>query len=529
MGSPLAPLLAEIFLQDFEKKHLPSFKEKGIVYWKRYVDDTFVLLDPKVSAKEIAAQLSQCHPSLKFTCEEEYTTINKDLSKEGSSQKKFTHKNQYTAEKKRSTEEKKSTPRIALSFLDVLVERQPNIGFESRKYRKETFTGLLTKWDSFVPKQYKYNAISTMVYRATRICSTYEALHDEFDIIRGLALDNGYPVAFVESIIRRQLNLIYTPPAITPTEPETDTVVLRVPYYGKPSQTYAKRVTAAVAKQYPLKQVRVVYDVTARIGQNFTTKDQIPTELKSGVVYEATCPQCKEQYIGKTCRHLKTRMNEHLSEQKKLLPPPVQEPEPKLNSKLSSKKVVGNHNLHMMMTRSKARMIKHETKQRKLLPKALTESANSQQQIETPNKTTTETKVHITRSKTRKKSSIKPDPKKLDPDEILQQGIPVDKTANQMIPKSALTKHFVSTGHAFTTNDFNILLSDRHRYRLLIKESILIRQREPKLNGTDRSIPLYIFPDGIPKNANKAYTQATRPPDNHTDTGMQAKFFSKQI
>ncbi|CAF3862070.1 unnamed protein product, partial [Rotaria sp. Silwood1] len=208
MGSPLAPLLAEIFLQDFEKKHLPSFKEKGIVYWKRYVDDTFVLLDPKVSAKEIAAQLSQCHPSLKFTCEEEYTTINKDLSKEGSSQKKFTHKNQYTAEKKRSTEEKKSTPRIALSFLDVLVERQPNIGFESRKYRKETFTGLLTKWDSFVPKQYKYNAISTMVYRATRICSTYEALHDEFDIIRGLALDNGYPVAFVESIIRRQLNLI---------------------------------------------------------------------------------------------------------------------------------------------------------------------------------------------------------------------------------------------------------------------------------------------------------------------------------
>ncbi|CAF4102211.1 unnamed protein product [Rotaria sordida] len=159
MGSPLAPLLAEIFLQDFEKKHLSSFKEKGIVYWKRYVDDTFVLLDPKVSAKDIAAQLSQCHPSMKFTCEEEYTTINKDLSKEGSSQKKFSHKNQYTAEKKVSTEEKKSTPRIALSFLDVLVERQPDIGFESRKYRKETFTGLLTKWDSFVPKQYKYNAI----------------------------------------------------------------------------------------------------------------------------------------------------------------------------------------------------------------------------------------------------------------------------------------------------------------------------------------------------------------------------------
>ncbi|CAF4234068.1 unnamed protein product, partial [Rotaria sordida] len=250
-----------------------------------------------------------------------------------------------------------------------------------------------------------------MVYRATRICSTYEALHDEFDIIRGLALDNGYPVAFVESIIRKQLNLIYTPREITPTAPETDTVVLRVPYYGKPSQIYAKHVMAAVAKQYPLKQVRVVYDVTARIGQNFSTKDQIPTELKSGVVYEATCPQCKEQYIGKTCRHLKTRMNEHLAEQKKLLSSPVKVPEPKFNSNVSSKKVIDNHNLHMMMTRSKSHMIKHEINQRKLLPKALTKADNTRKQTETSN-TTTETKIHITRSQTKKVPSIKTDLKK---------------------------------------------------------------------------------------------------------------------
>ena len=32
IGSPLAPLLAEIFSQDFEKKHLPSFKEMDIEY-----------------------------------------------------------------------------------------------------------------------------------------------------------------------------------------------------------------------------------------------------------------------------------------------------------------------------------------------------------------------------------------------------------------------------------------------------------------------------------------------------------------
>ncbi|CAF1436276.1 unnamed protein product [Rotaria sordida] len=136
MGSPLAPLLAEIFLLEFEKKHLPSFKEMGIVCWKCYVDDTFVLLDPKVSAKDIAAQLSQCHPSLKFTCEEEYTTTNKDLTKEGLPKKKFLNNNPYSTDKNDSTKERKSISRIALSFLGVLVERQPSIGFQTRKNSK---------------------------------------------------------------------------------------------------------------------------------------------------------------------------------------------------------------------------------------------------------------------------------------------------------------------------------------------------------------------------------------------------------
>lgn len=30
-----------------------------------------------------------------------------------------------------------------------------------------------------------------------------------------------------------------------------------------------------------------------------------------------------------------------------------------------------------------------------------------------------------------------------------------------------------------------------------IKESLLIKARKPKLNGTERSMPLYIYPEGI--------------------------------
>lgn len=47
MGSPLAPLFAETFMQDFEKKHIPLIKPMRIRYWKRYLDDSFVLVFTK--------------------------------------------------------------------------------------------------------------------------------------------------------------------------------------------------------------------------------------------------------------------------------------------------------------------------------------------------------------------------------------------------------------------------------------------------------------------------------------------------
>ena len=78
-----------------------------------------------------------------------------------------------------------------LSFLVVLVERHPGleVGFKTTIYRELTFTGLITKWDSFVPKSYEHSAISSMVDRAIKICASYSALDAQFDFIRLLALN----------------------------------------------------------------------------------------------------------------------------------------------------------------------------------------------------------------------------------------------------------------------------------------------------------------------------------------------------
>ena len=43
----------------------------------------------------------------------------------------------------------------------------------------------------------------------------------------------------------------------------------------------------------------------------FKFKDNIPTPLMSSLVYQYNCNRCNSIYVGKTTRHLATRISEH--------------------------------------------------------------------------------------------------------------------------------------------------------------------------------------------------------------------------
>ena len=49
----------------------------------------------------------------------------------------------------------------------------------------------------------------------------------------------------------------------------------------------------------------------------FSYKDPIPDDLKSFLVYKFTCASCSSSYIGETCRHFKTRIEEHVKKDNK--------------------------------------------------------------------------------------------------------------------------------------------------------------------------------------------------------------------
>ena len=54
-----------------------------------------------------------------------------------------------------------------------------------------------------------------------------------------------------------------------------------------------------------------------KIKNYFSYRDPIPNDLKSFLVYKFTCGSCSSSYIGKTCGHFKTRIEEHIKKDNK--------------------------------------------------------------------------------------------------------------------------------------------------------------------------------------------------------------------
>ena len=57
--------------------------------------------------------------------------------------------------------------------------------------------------------------------------------------------------------------------------------------------------------------LRIIFIPAKKISHLFPFKDRVPTVMQSLVVYKFRCASCNAQYVGKTARHLTTRVAEH--------------------------------------------------------------------------------------------------------------------------------------------------------------------------------------------------------------------------
>ena len=68
--------------------------------------------------------------------------------------------------------------------------------FTTTVYRKHTFSGLCSKFESFLPSVYKFGMVYTLVYRRFCICTDWTKLHAELNFLKKKLCKNDYPENF---------------------------------------------------------------------------------------------------------------------------------------------------------------------------------------------------------------------------------------------------------------------------------------------------------------------------------------------
>ena len=91
----------------------------------------------------------------------------------------------------------------------------------------------------------------------------------------------------------------------------------KVPYVGNLSN-HTKNKLSKLCKEFCKENfnTKLVFN-SFKIKNYFSYKDAIPNDLKSFLVYKFTCAGCSSSYIGETCRHFKTRIEEHIKKDNK--------------------------------------------------------------------------------------------------------------------------------------------------------------------------------------------------------------------
>ena len=133
MGSPLGPVIPEIFKVELEKPLIPTLME-DMCPWERYMGDT--IADIKLISLEhiyVLSILNSFHQNTKFTYEFEQNG--------------------------------------KINFLDVLLIRM-NDTLQTTIHKKSTHNHVYLHWNSFTPRTWKRGTLQTILIRAYKISST---------------------------------------------------------------------------------------------------------------------------------------------------------------------------------------------------------------------------------------------------------------------------------------------------------------------------------------------------------------------
>lgn len=268
MGSSLSPLLADIFMDNFEDTIFNSNNSllKHILYWKRYVDDILCLwtgTDRQIN--QFLNYINSLHNKIKFTLELEVDH--------------------------------------SINFLDLTITHKNN--YHSFKiYRKPTQTDATIHFNSNHHFSHKLAAYHQLVERLIKVPMSDEDYKAELDTIKYIAFQNGYDTKIVDKILKKKIqrNTIIELFPINP--PKKSPAWLSLTYNG----ILSHKISKAFSKfnyNTSFKNINNLKQILVR------NKDTIDSMDCSGV-YKITCQTCQSEYVGQTRRNFNIRIAEHI-------------------------------------------------------------------------------------------------------------------------------------------------------------------------------------------------------------------------
>ncbi|XP_075980176.1 uncharacterized protein LOC142979382 isoform X1 [Anticarsia gemmatalis] len=253
MGSPVAPALANLWMEHFEEKAL-ALGPKTIRLWKRYVDDIFCIIQGgQQEVDQYLEHLNSIHPKMRFT---------------------------YEMETDRS-----------LSFLDVRVAAKPDGSLSHCVYRKPTHTDRYLHATSHHHPRHLQSVMTSLKNRAHDLCDP-EHVGKELEHVQEVLRMNGYHVS-------RRRNRI--------TKRSKHPEVNRQPAY----LPYVRGVTDKIGNVLKQYSISTVFTPGAKVSSMVgTPKDVLPFQTPG--VYKINC-SCGSSYIGQTKRSIAERVKEHIA------------------------------------------------------------------------------------------------------------------------------------------------------------------------------------------------------------------------
>ena len=234
-------------------------------FYRRYVDDTFVICKSREDAELFLEKFNEGHPNIKFTIEHE---------ENGS-----------------------------INFLDVKLSRNEDSSLKTSVHRKSLWSKQYIHFRSSTPISYKINLIKTLLFRAKKICSE-EILSYEINNINDDLYNNGYPIPLNNKYCKEKGNAEKVP--TVPKKP----VFIQLQYKDEVIHNIiTQRLKNAIKKTFFAAKLIILNKTRSMLRPS--AKDKAPVLHTSNCIHEFTCI-CGSKYIGRTERCLSTCIKEHL-------------------------------------------------------------------------------------------------------------------------------------------------------------------------------------------------------------------------